>query len=152
MKSLSLPHILFAVAVTPGQDRKQSNWLNPGMCMQAFLTHEKETVTSIAFDTPSQKLLGFLKTHYGGWKSTSALFELTTGSGPPFCDFAVCPALRSCPLHTSGQQVCGVSRVLDCDSEAADHGPACSLKQQQMGKHPPNIAHSGLTIPVHVLS
>ncbi|KAK9904321.1 hypothetical protein WJX75_009107 [Coccomyxa subellipsoidea] len=42
-----------------------SLWQIPTKDGRAFLNTEKETATSIAFDTPSPKLLGFLKKHYG---------------------------------------------------------------------------------------
>lgn len=49
--------------------------------MQVFLEHETETVASIAFDTPSPKLLSFLKKHYGMLPAVLETSKRTTQFG-----------------------------------------------------------------------
>ena len=104
------------------------------MPAQRFLDNEKETVESIAFDTPSSKLLGFLKKHYGMCLTRLSL-ELAAEHQIHSIRWQLFTTLhlfsRPGASHASGQQVCCVPWILGNNRSTE---PACCYRHQQMGR------------------
>ena len=82
-------------------------------CAQVFQATEQESPGSLAYDTPSPKLLAFLQKHYG----ESGLDAGTAGAG-------ICLWLRSAPLSEAVSQALNCvphSRLTPADFQALQH-------------------------------